>query len=78
MTIQQIKKHLEDTIYSNNYDLKSEDAKKYTAWAQTLRDEIDFCRELLDWIEDQEAEEGQNAAEAEQDRLWQKRGGRAW
>lgn len=68
MTVQQIKKHLEDTIRSNNYDLKSEDAKKYTAWAQTLRDEIDFCHELLDWIEDQEAEEATNEAEAESDR----------
>ena len=67
MTVQQIKRHLEDTIYSDNYDLKSEDAKKYPAWAQTVRDEINFYRELLDWIEDQEAEEATNKAEAESD-----------
>ena len=68
MTVQQIKKHLEETIYSNNYDLKSEDAKKYPAWAQALRNEIDSYRELLDWIEDQEAKEATNEAEAESDR----------
>ena len=65
MTVQQIKKHLEETIYSNKYDLKSKDAKKYPAWAQALRDEIDSYRELLDWIEDQEAEEAEEAEETE-------------
>lgn len=68
MTVQQIKRHLEDTIHSDNFDLKSEDAKKYPAWAQALRNEIDSYRELLDWIEDQEAEEATNEAEAESDR----------
>jgi len=69
MTIEKIKQHLKDEIYDCEWNMKNNpDAKKMPRWYATLAETAEYYQEILDWIEDQEAEEATNKAEAESDR----------
>ena len=57
MTVDKIKKHIEEVINDDNYMLNTPDGKCLLRWAKYLEDERDAFQDLRNWIEDEEAEE---------------------